>query len=108
MPAEVVKGSALYFATLSSPVARSGATASHTFFFAIWLGAKGSPGQPSNMTRSPMAAPSGGMRSSTVFCDSFSIDAQRTIACDSMPRIFAGLRLQSSTARRLVSSSFGM
>ena len=95
-PCDVSKGRSLYCATRSPFVPRWGATASHTFFLAIWLGGSGSPGWPLNMMRSPIAHASGGFSSSTMVCPGS--DAASTIAWDSIPRILAGLRLHTAHA----------
>ena len=61
----------------SSPavVVKSGASFSNTFFLGLSC-ASGSPAKPSKVTRSPMAAPSGGLMGSTWSC--VALDAHST------------------------------
>ena len=107
-------------AVRSAVVARSGCSVSHTFCL-LFSCASGSPlSKPSTTTRSPMAAPAGGSSGSTLSslvvkkgaaesetalmptessrgALATHVLAHSTMASLMMPRIFEGLRLQSST-----------
>ena len=62
-----------------------------------------SPSKPGTLTRSPGTAPAGGAKIST-----FSgVEAHMTIASETIPLIFAGLRLQRRTTIRFCISSKG-
>merc|ERR1719219_1373938 len=88
----IVNGSPLYEARPSDLTARSLAMASQCFFLGLsWL--SGSPGYEGHMTRSPITAPAGTSRVSTLSGD----DAHMIIPSERTPLIFAGLRFKRNT-----------
>mmetsp|Transcript_53098 Transcript_53098/g.156935 ORF Transcript_53098/g.156935 Transcript_53098/m.156935 type:complete len:402 (+) Transcript_53098:230-1435(+) len=104
-PDASVNGSSFQQQTPSAVVRSSGWMVSQPFFLSILVGASGGPSKPSNMTRSPGAAPAGGVTKPRH--DLSALPAQSTMPCDSMPPILRVLRLaMMTTIAPWTSSSF--